>query len=374
MGLKSSFHVEKALVAIVDGQKSRRSQVAAALSNFYQVVTYPDAHRALQALRVVQPSVLLVDDEVPPVGGLDFVQVLRRDNSLADLPVLLFLRADDHGAGLQAGAQACLIKPYRRSILVQTISSLVNIGLQGKWEALPDPQRVALKGTIEVFNTISDDIANGEPIGFSTVSKACSPLVEAVNKKDFKAMMAGVKDHDNYSYAHSLRVATLLTLFGNTIGLSAEDQLLLASGGLLHDVGKMTIPHEVLNKPGRLSPDEWVVMRNHVPASIRYLRCCEDLPKPIMVIAEQHHEKLDGSGYPHGLAGSELNQLARMAAIVDVFSALTDRRVYKPPMDPEQALVIMTEQMGKHHLDLYLLGMFREMLLDATVEDTFVEE
>lgn len=173
-----------------------------------------------------------------------------------------------------------------------------------------------------------------------------------------------MRSHDNYTYAHSLQVATLLALFGHSLGLSKEEQAILASGGLLHDVGKMTIPNEVLNKPGRLTPAEFIVMKGHVEASIAHLERCPDLPKSILTIAAQHHEKLNGTGYPYGLNGKRLDELARMASIIDVFSALTDRRVYKPSMTAEAALQIMTDQMGSH-LDMRLVGLFRQMLLDT---------
>jgi putative nucleotidyltransferase with HDIG domain len=191
--------------------------------------------------------------------------------------------------------------------------------------------------------------------------------VNAVAQHDFKGILNGVKEHDNYSYAHSLRVATLLSLFGHTLGLKKEDQLVLASGGLLHDAGKISIPHEVLNKPGRLTEPEFMVMKSHVTETIKFLNNSPDMPKPVIIIAAQHHEKLDGTGYPNGLKGGELNDLARMASIVDVFSALTDRRVYKPPMEAETALGIMTEQM-KSHLDQHFVSLFKSMLLDAVID------
>ena len=142
---------------------------------------------------------------------------------------------------------------------------------------------------------------------------------------------------------------------------------MLASGGLLHDVGKMSIPHEVLNKPGRLTEEEFVVMKGHVDASVHYLMQNPEIPKGVITIAAQHHEKLDGTGYPNRIPGKDLNSLARMAAIVDVFGALTDRRVYKPPMPAEKALGIMKDEMS-NHLDGKLLLLFREMLLDAAVD------
>jgi HD-GYP domain-containing protein (c-di-GMP phosphodiesterase class II) len=92
------------------------------------------------------------------------------------------------------------------------------------------------------------------------------------------------------------------------------------------------------------------------------------LPHSILTIVAQHHEKLDGSGYPRGLKGSQLNTLARIAAIVDIFSALTDRRVYKPAMRAEEALNLMTQQMTSH-LDMSLLGVFRQIMLDHLREE-----
>lgn len=217
---------------------------------------------------------------------------------------------------------------------------------------------------MDAFNDISDHIDHGGPLDYAAVTEACAPLVSAVADHDFRAILDGVKNHDNYSYVHSLRVATLLSLFGYTIGLKGEDLLVLASGGLVHDIGKMSIPYEVLNKPGRLEPAEWEVMRGHVRRSVAYLTEHSHVPPAVITIAAQHHEKLDGSGYPHGLKGDQLNELARMASICDVFGALTDRRCYKAPMPPEEALRIMIEDM-RGELDQHLLALFRDMLLDA---------
>ncbi|KAF0113944.1 MAG: response regulator, partial [Rhodospirillaceae bacterium] len=181
---------------------------------------------------------------------------------------------------------------------------------------------------------------------------------------DFKVLLNGVRGHDNYSCVHSLRVAIFLSMFGHTMGLENDDLLVLSCGGLLHDVGKMSIPYEVLNKPGRLNDAEFTVMRKHVTNTVRYIDACATLPKGIGIIAAQHHEKLDGTGYPNGLKGRDINELARMAAIVDVFSALTDRRCYKEPMVPEQALRIMRESIAGH-IDQSMLRLFVDLLLSC---------
>lgn len=365
----SASYIERHLIAIADNNPRQRELVRNALISFYVTVEYADKVRALAGMSVVAPSLLLVDQDLPPAGGLEFINSLRRDRILAEVPCVLLINKDDpvlHVAAQQAGARTCLVKPYRRSELVRIISTHLNYGVEKKWETLPPIQRQALKGTVEVFNSISDVIDKNEPIAYDIFRDACEPLVQAVQGDDYRAILDSIKDYDNYSYAHSLRVATLLCLFGVTIGLDKDEQQLLATGGLLHDVGKMTIPYEVLNKPGRLLPEELLVMRSHVDGSITYLEACDNIPKGIITIAGQHHEKLDGSGYPLGLVSKQLNNLARMAAIVDVFSALTDERCYKPSMEAETALKIMVEEMPGH-LDQILLGKFRDMLLDAVV-------
>jgi len=360
----------KPYIAIAAGDAWLRSEIGKALVSFYQFAAYSDISRALAGCRSRVPLLALVSENLPQHGGYDFVRMLRLDPSLATIPVVMLVAEDNRSIRnrvVQCGADRLLVAPFARSDLITAVSGQVNHGIERTWKILPPLQRQALTDTLHLFNGISDVITAGAPLPYQMVNDACTPLVEAIASDDYRGVLQGVRNHDNYSYAHSVRVATYLALFGFNLHLSKEEQALLACGGLLHDVGKMSIPHEVLNKPGRLDQAEMQVMRSHVTSSIAYLARCSDLPKGVVTIAAQHHEKLDGSGYPLGLSGNQLNRLARIASIVDVFSALTDRRVYKPEMDAETALKLMVEQMGSH-LDLALLGLFRQMLLDATPE------
>jgi len=184
----------------------------------------------------------------------------------------------------------------------------------------------------------------------------------------FREMLLGVRHHDNYTYVHSLRVGIFLSVFGHAIGVRGNDRMVLASGGLVHDVGKISVPASVLNKAERLLDSEMQMMRGHVTGASRVLRGSPGIPRGTLHIAEQHHEKLDGSGYPKGLKGGDLNELARMATIIDIFGALTDRRAYKDAMEPEQALHIMTQLGGQ--LDQSLLRVFRTVLLDSARDVT----
>ncbi len=353
----------KILVAVVDAHPGHRKQVASALTSFYQVAAFEQFDVAIETLAKTPPCVVLLDEKTLPRLGGDPIALTRK--LLKGVPIIRTMARPPSQLGSAAfDTDACLEKPYRRSTLIKTISGLVNKSVEVGWDNLAPQYKESLRRTVDSFNNISDLIDKGEPLVYQEITEACGPLVDAVSNHDFKVILNGVKGHDNYSYVHSLRVATLLSLFGHTIGLKGDDLSLLASGGLLHDIGKMTIPHEVLNKPGRLDDGELQVMRSHVPKSVDYLKLCESLPKGVLTIAAQHHEKLDGQGYPGGLKGSQLNELARMASIVDIFGALTDRRVYKEPMSPEDALTLMSDRMGAE-IDQSLLALFRAMLLDA---------
>ena len=361
----------KPVVGLVDANPRHSAEIAEALSQFYNVQQFADGREAVVALVTRPPAVIIIDEAAPPRSGREVLGLIRMAPSLAAVPIICKMEDSDSvfAADTRKGEHSTVLhKPFKRSQLLASISAHVNKSIESAWAEIEPVQRAALENTVSAFNHIAELIESGEPIPYNQMKESCAPLTRAVSDGNYKDVLKGVRGHDNYSYVHSLRVATLLALFGHTIGIKGEDLMTLSTGGLLHDVGKMDIPHEVLNKPGKLTDEEFVVMKSHVTNTLNHLRVALDIPKGAIIIAEQHHEKLDGTGYPHGLKGTELNELARMSAIVDIFSALTDRRVYKPPMPPEQAMGIMTGM--KDGLDQNLLALFRGMLLEAA-QDTW---
>ncbi len=355
------------LIAVVDSNRRHRTELNAALTSFYDICDFSDGRSAQKALKDAPPAVIVFGEEVEPTNCINFVKELRAIPALRFTPLLHIINSKNMrliDQSRETGACDILTKPYRRSDLIGEISTMLNAGVEDAWENLPEMQRQALQNSIGVFNNIADALMTGESVAFNSVKDNCQPLVAAVENNDFKSILDGVRDHDDYTYAHSMRVATMLTLLGHAAGFKNDDQLLLSSGGLLHDVGKMNIPHHILNKPGRLNDDEFDIMKSHVTGTVDYLKKVDDIPKAVFIIAEQHHEKIDGTGYPYGLKGKELNELSRMAAIVDVFSALTDRRVYKEPMEASKAVHIMSEEMSGH-LDQHYVKMFKTILVDA---------
>ncbi len=357
----------KRLIAVVDSHTSYRKDIVDSLCSFYDVNDYGDGRAAIKALQEDVPVIIIVGEDVSPSNAINFIGELRNTPTLNPIPILHIINEknmDLIDESKKTGVTTIITKPFKRSALIRKISALLNANVEKEWDKLPELQRDALKSSIGVFNEIEDVLLTDDTVSFAKVKGNCQSLVSAIAKNDFSAILNGVRDHDDYTYAHSMRVATMLTLLGNAAGFKNDDQLILSSGGLLHDVGKMYIPHHILNKPGRLTEEEFTIMKGHVNSTVDYLKKVDKIPSAVFIIAEQHHEKIDGTGYPHGLKGKELNELARMAAVVDVFSALTDRRVYKEPMKVSKAMEIMTEDMIGH-LDQGYVKMFKSILIDA---------
>jgi putative nucleotidyltransferase with HDIG domain len=162
-----------------------------------------------------------------------------------------------------------------------------------------------------------------------------------------RALVNAVEVKDAYTHGHSRRTAEVATALGARLGLVPEELRLLAQGAYLHDVGKIGIPDEILNKPERLTPEEREVIETHAAvgaemvAQAPSLRGCVD-------IVRHHHERYDGDGYPDGMHGTGIPRLARIAAVADVWDALTSDRAYRPGWAPEDALAHIVDGSGTH--------------------------
>jgi putative nucleotidyltransferase with HDIG domain len=154
--------------------------------------------------------------------------------------------------------------------------------------------------------------------------------------------MTKIREKDSYLLEHSLNVAILLANFGTHVGLDEEQIQELALSGFLHDIGKIKIPDEILHKPGRLNDQEMTIMKDHVYYGTKVL-IEMGMPDSIVETIGQHHERLDGYGYPEGLRGNEITAFGRMIAIVDTYDAITADRCYKAGMSSKKALQILLQ-------------------------------
>jgi putative nucleotidyltransferase with HDIG domain len=161
--------------------------------------------------------------------------------------------------------------------------------------------------------------------------------------------LARLKTADDYTYMHSVAVCALMIALARQLGLDEEDTRDLGMAGLLHDVGKMMMPMEVLNKPGKLTDEEFAVMKRHPEEGYKVLLGSNAVTEVSIDVCLHHHEKMDGSGYPHGLAGENISLFAKMGAVCDVYDAITSNRPYKAGWDPAESIKRMAEWQG--HFD-----------------------
>jgi putative nucleotidyltransferase with HDIG domain len=160
--------------------------------------------------------------------------------------------------------------------------------------------------------------------------------------------LARLKTADDYTYMHSIAVCALMISLGRECGLSPEDLREAGLAGLLHDIGKMAIPKDILQKPGKLTPEEYQTIKNHPSAGYDMLKNGKGVGKMALDVCLHHHEKVDGTGYPKSLAAGQISLPAKMSAVCDVYDAITSNRPYKHGWEPGESLRRMAEWNNDH--------------------------
>lgn len=288
---------------------------------------FSEADAALQWCLQHDPDLVIVDYMMPGLNGVDFIKRLRADPSRTDVPLLMVtanaevqVRYD----ALQSGANDFLTKPLdpveflarSRNMLALRRGQLA-MAVRASWLA-------------------------------EEVKRATQEIVERERDTIFRLSRAAeYRDPDTGS--HVMRMAHYSKLIARRLGLTEDDQDILYRAAPMHDIGKVGIPDQVLLKPGRLDQPELEVMRDHARIGHEIL---QGSPSPVLqqaaVVALSHHEKFDGSGYPHGLVGKKIPLQGRIVAVADVFDALTTERPYKRPWSLERARGYLEESSGAH--------------------------
>lgn len=191
----------------------------------------------------------------------------------------------------------------------------------------------------QVVHGLMNDLRMGKQIEVEKIEPTVEKITDSIlRNKDALLSLVRIKQRDAYTYQHSVAVCALLVSFCRALGYRKDAIKEIGFGGLLHDTGKMGIPDEILNKPGRLEPSELAIMQRHVTIGVEILKNTPGISPAAILIAEQHHERSDGSGYPSSLAGDDISLFGQMSSIVDVYDALTSDRVYHKGMSPTDAL------------------------------------
>jgi HD-GYP domain-containing protein (c-di-GMP phosphodiesterase class II) len=212
-----------------------------------------------------------------------------------------------------------------------------------------------------VSKAMFNDVRLGKVIDMTQCAELVDQITASVMQNSFALIsVARLKIADDYVYMHSVAVCALMVALGRTLGMDKTACAEAGLAGFLHDVGKAFIPLTILHKPSSLSPMEYEIAQRHPTLGYNHLVKNPGVPAYASDVCMQHHERIDGSGYPNNLSGAGISRLARMTAICDVYDALTSERPYKKSWDPSEALSRMASWTG--HFDKTILSAFVKTL------------
>jgi putative two-component system response regulator len=341
-------------ILIVDDNPENLTVLGELLRRDYQVRAANSGARALQlALRAPTPDLILLDIMMPEMNGYQVLERLREEDATREIPVIFTTAmnaTEDERRGLALGAVDYITKPLRPAIVLARVHT-----------------HLELKATRDRLRQIN--------LGLEAEVAARVRETVLVQDVTMRALASLAETRDNETGNHILRTQTYVEALARRVdrhprfarALDERSIRLMSKSAALHDIGKVGIPDQVLLKPGRLTPQEWVVMQGHAAIGAAAIdRAVADAEQPMdflkyaRQIAMSHHERWDGSGYPEGLAGDDIPLAARLMAVADVFDALISRRVYKPPIAFQEARELMAVERGRH---------FDPDLLDAFLAD-----
>ncbi|MFT3985347.1 MAG: response regulator [Lachnospiraceae bacterium] len=295
------------IIMVVDDTPSNLQYAMQVLGDRYKVIPVKSGEAALTAMEKILPDLILLDIEMPQMDGYETIRRIQHEERTASIPVI-FLTAhsdmDNELKGFQLGAVDFIIKPFVPEIMLARVST-----------------QIELSDYRHCLETL---------VGKKTRE------VEALGVQAIMAISNTVDKKDVYTRQHSARVAKYAREIAKRLGWDEEACGNLYSLALLHDIGKIGVPDAILNKPGRLTEEEFAVMKTHTAMGA-------DILKDITIIrdvangAQYHHERYDGKGYLEGLKGEEIPISARIVGIADAYDAMTSDRAYRKKL-PEEAV------------------------------------
>ena len=273
---------------------------------------------AVNFLQNNRPDLILLDIHMPGMNGFETMDAIKANKATENIPVIFLTADDDNKAearGLKAGAMDFIKKPFVPEVLLLRVRHTIElVRLQANLS-----QEVAVK-TQEVM--------------------AQHERLEKMVMQTVQALSGAIDAKDTYTNGHSTRVADYSRELAKRMHISEALQNDIYMMGLLHDVGKIGIPNEIINKPSKLTDEEYDVIKNHPIMGEKILKNITEFPK-LLIGARWHHERYDGKGYPDGIAGEEIPMEARIIAVADSYDAMTSKRSYRDalPQDVVRAEV-----------------------------------
>jgi putative nucleotidyltransferase with HDIG domain len=198
------------------------------------------------------------------------------------------------------------------------------------------------QATLEAARNTLHDVRFGKPVGIEAITLAAEDMVSSIMRNpDALVSLAQIKGYDEYTYVHSVNVGILITSLVHSMNYSEEQLLEAGVGGLLHDIGKMRVPEHILNKPGKYTPEEFSIMKRHPENGLTILKNAHAISDFSRLVIIEHHERFNGKGYPKGLHESTIHEIGLIAAVSDVYDAMTTDRIYRPAWTPQRTLAMI---------------------------------
>jgi putative nucleotidyltransferase with HDIG domain len=259
------------------------------------------------------------------------------------------------------GATHVLTGPANQAKLLSVLADRVGRGPGSPSPVNASDENAAASAGAIAMASMFAAVASGTPINVKSTKDAGSKIADHIAENGLSDWLATVRCHHEGTYQHCLLVTGVAIDFGLSLGLAKRDMERLYSAAMFHDVGKATIPLAILEKPGRLDPQERATIETHPTLGYHALKDNKYVSPEILDAVRHHHEYLDGSGYPDALCAENISDVVRILTISDIFSALIEDRRYKPPMPREKAYDILWGMQGK--LEKPLVAAFRQIAL-----------
>jgi putative nucleotidyltransferase with HDIG domain len=317
-------------ILIVDDEKSIRMMLRAILKEAgYEADMAEDANRARALLANGLWDVVVTDIVLPGVSGVDLLKAIRAA-APPDVQVIMMTgepTVETAAEAVRAGASDYLPKPVTKAAILTAVHRATET------KRILDENR-RLHAANRSYQENLEEL----------VRQRTAELREAL-EGTIRAMALAVESRDPYTAGHEQRVARLARAIAEEMGRPEEEVLGTYYAGLVHDVGKISVPAEILSFPGKLGKEEMGIIRKHPETGSRILSTVQ-FPWPLAEIVLQHHERLDGSGYPRGVSGDAIRIEARIISVADVVEAMTSHRPYRPALGIEAALAEIVESRG----------------------------
>lgn len=354
-------------VLIVDDEESILFILDRILSiSGYRVTKASDGDEAVEAANTKKFDLILLDLRMPKMDGIDVSSAIRNNGLSRQTPIIIVSAHSDPknvDEAFMAGANDFIDKPFDTEIILLKAKKWVSAQMKESWNKLEPAQRSILGESIATLDMMFDSVKESGYLPYGEVSETGAMIANSMFDKSVNGVLMAFHEHDDSIFTHSFRMGAYLALFGSEYAnLKGSDLIVLATGGFVHDVGRIKIPPEIINKRGSLNHIEMGIMRTHVDHSFSALINTREVPEQVLEITSNHHERNDGSGYPYGLTEPQIGKFGQMAGIVDIFTALTEKRIYRPrPYTPHEAFEIIEQEGGR--LNLELAGAFKEIFL-----------